>query len=32
MSTNDPKKIAMAVGFCLTICVGLGFLINHFGG
>lgn len=29
--TNDPKKIALAIGLCLSICITLGFIVNHFG-
>lgn len=27
---NDPKRLALAAVFCLTICAGLAFALNQF--
>lgn len=29
---NDPKKIALAVGFCLAICISLGIGLQTLAG
>jgi len=27
---NNAKKLAIAIGFCLSLCVTLAFAIDHF--